>query len=304
MANVEESRDILRTVARALDAGRAADAVHQFTQALSHDSSLKQVDLPPALTKSLGAERTAALIAAFAEHSCMVCKRGLLLCEECAGKGHVGDNRVCDLCVGLGTANCDFCSGSGWITYNYVPEGLRAAVVLARSKLALAEGQELLKTPIPNPGERSASGGRKQLAQQLLRLNRILGVFNNALGVAQNPPGAGPAAAETLKKVEAACSKAAQRMIRRVRQLLSLLAEASLAEAERATDSSKRELAERRATFYEALANSADFIGTGLYHVYLRDQGQKQQSPQPASPPPSESAQPPSPAPPPPEAAG
>lgn len=265
---LNESASLFRTVARALDAGRAAEAVHQFMQALAHDTTLKHVDLPPVLAKSLGRKRADALVTAFAEHPCMVCKRGLLLCEECDGKGHIGD-RMCEECLGLGAANCSFCAGSGWITYNYVPSGLRAAVVVARSRLALADARGLMADALPEAGQGRASLNRKQLAQSLLRLNRLMGAFNNALGVARHPPETGSAATRMLEKVEAACSKAAEKLERRIRRLLVLLSGAFQAEAARADGPGKQRLAERRAAFYGALAKSADFAGTSLYHPYL-----------------------------------
>ncbi|MGE0482073.1 MAG: hypothetical protein AB7Q17_16550 [Phycisphaerae bacterium] len=266
MALDEHARKIFQSVLRSIEAGRSSDAVHQFVQALSHDTNFKRIDLPPLLTRALGRAQTDALIEAFAVHPCMVCKRGLLLCEECDGKGASRSGRICDKCIGLGAANCDFCGGSGWITYNYVPNGLQAAVVLARSKLALAETRALLDAPLPG-----ASGGgavRKQLAQHLLRLNRLLGAFNNALGVAQHPPDTGPAADAVLKKVEAASWEAARRLDRRLRQVLLRLEEHARATVSRGADG---EQGERRADYYHKLAKSPDFTGTSLHHVYLRE---------------------------------
>lgn len=287
-----QSANIMQSVIRALDADRGAEAVHQFMQALSHDSALKAVDLPPVLAKSLGKARTAALTEAFARHPCMVCRRGLLRCDECKGSGHFGLERTCDLCVGLGVANCDFCAGSGWITYNYVPVGLRAPVVLARCKLALAEARELLAVPVPNPRTGSVSVSRKELARRLLRVNRLLGAFSNALGIARHTADAGATASAVLKKVEVACLKAADKLDRRLRQLLLLLGENARVQAARSSDSRKRTLAERRATFYEVRAKSPDFKGTSLHHVHLGRLPQRQAPPAPAPPaaqvPPSE----------------
>lgn len=285
MALDEHARKLFQSVLRAIEAGRSAEAVHQFVQALSHDTNFKRIDLPPLLTRALGRAQTDALIEAFAEHPCMVCKRGLLLCEECDGTGAFRGGRVCDKCIGLGAANCDFCGGSGWITYNYVPNGLQAAVVLARCKLALTETQELLDAPLPG-----ADGAtRKQLAQHLLRLNRMLGAFNDALGVARHPPDTGPASDTVLKRVETVSWNAARKLDRRVRQVLLLLEEQARRAGARGTDDG---LGERRADYYHRLAQSPDFIGTSLHHVYLRElhrQRSETQSPVPRAPEPGDS---------------
>lgn len=270
MAVDDRSGRIFRSVIRALDAGRTAEAVHQFMQVLAHDAALKCVDLPPLLANLIGRERADALVQAFAEHPCMVCKRGLLLCEDCKGEGYFSDGRSCDQCLGLGATNCDFCAGSGWITYSFVPTGLLAAVVLTRSKLALAEAQELLDAPLPNPRKTSASVSRKLLAKRLLRLNRLMGAFNNAVAVAQNPPGAGPAVESVLEKVNAACSRAASKLQPRIRELVVLLSETAKVESVRATEPDQRRIAERRVEFYASLAKSTDFTGTSLYHPHLQ----------------------------------
>ncbi len=275
---------LLPPVAKALAAGRAADAVHQFMQALSHDTSLKHVDLGPLLAKSLGKARAAELVEAFAEHPCMVCRRGLMLCEECAGKGSFGEQRICDACIGLGAANCAFCAGSGWITYNYVPAGMRAAVVLARTKLALAEAREIIAAPAPNPRRGSSSLSRKELAQRILRVNRLLGAFNNALGVALHPPVPPVAVDSGLKKVKEVCARASAGLERRLRELLLLIATNAAVEAQRAPQPARKKAAEARARFYAGLARSADFTGTNLYHPYLQELRPRPQASAPDQP--------------------
>lgn len=297
-----QSRLIMQPVLRALDAGRETEAVHQFMQALSHDTRFSRMDLTFLLAKLLGRTRMNALVQAFARHPCMACKRGLLLCDECDGKGIHTDGRICDTCVGLGTANCDFCAGSGWITYNYVPSGLRAAVVLARSKLALAAAQEILAEPLPTVRKNNSTAIRKQLAQTLLQTNRLLGAFNNAVGVARRPPDQSSTAVEVLAKVEAACSKAAARLEKRLRENLTLLGEAASVEADKPDSGATLRIAKNRAAFYLHLMQSTDFAGTSLYHPYLIPP-QPRPAPDPeASAPVMPVEEPVSPAPPPPEA--
>ena len=113
----------------------------------------------------------------------MGCKAGLLVCEECGGKGLDPRGAICERCIGLGAANCPFCGGSGWITYNYVPAALLSLVVMERSRGVLEVAGELLAQPAPTADTRPAPS-RAALIRQLVRLNRLLGAFNNAIAVA------------------------------------------------------------------------------------------------------------------------
>ena len=272
MTTAEQVAKVVRSVSQLVRAGRGARAVHLLVQAWSHDGAIRQVDLARLLTRQLGGEKTEALIRAFAAHPCMICTRGLLACEACRGEGEARDGRVCDACAGFGATNCDFCAGSGWITYNCIPASLRAAVVVARCKLALAEAHALLAAPLPDPPKASRPTARKDLAQRLLRLNRLQGAFNNALEVARHSVAAAtPTTSAVLKNVEAVCTKAATRLERTIRRLLLLLREVEEVEAARATQARIRESARWRANYYAALAKSSNFTGTCLYHLYLDD---------------------------------
>jgi len=285
MASEDPTAKIMQSVARALSAGRSKEAVHQFVQALSHDTTLKRVDLPPLLAQTLGKSKLDALIQAFAKHPCMVCRRGLLICDDCEGRGYFRDGRICDACLGLGTTNCDFCAGSGWITYKYVPAGLQEMVLLARSKLALAEARALLAAPLPGGGKTGGEANRKTLAQRLLQANRLMGAFDNAVGIARSLAEAGAGSATTFENVESACSSAASRLVRRIRKLLQLLSENAKVQAAQEKSPRQRRLNERRTQTYASLAKSTDFKGTSLFHVYLRELQSSEASPEPSTQP-------------------
>ena len=260
---------VLKSVIKALDAGCNEAAVNAFVAALSHESALRSADIPSWLAPQMGKDRAQKLIRAFARHACMGCRAGLILCEECGGKGHFSHERPCEKCVGLGAQNCDFCSGSGWITYNYVPAGMRVAVILERSRLVLAEVKTLLKTALPVVTGRNGASTRKEIGQQILRANRYLGAFSNAIGVAESESMGELHAAGALPKIKSVCVTAAARLDRRIRALLSALAKLSRLELERGRGSSQQELAQKRAEFYQHLVDSERFVGTSLYHVHL-----------------------------------
>lgn len=234
---------------------------------MGHGLSARQPELYELVVSHLGKARAASLVAAFARHPCMGCKRGLLLCEECKGKGVFGRGSICDRCLGLGTSNCGFCAGSGWITYNYVPPGIRVPVVTERVKLAAKQATEALAEALPQSDDPPLT--RRELARRLLELNRLMGAFDNALEVARHPPVSSRAVASALKVIRVVALKAAGQIERRIRQLLALLVQDALARRERADTEVAQTIEKRRARFYHNLAKSPDFKWTCLRHVYL-----------------------------------
>jgi hypothetical protein len=239
---------LLVPVVKALRAGNGAEAARRFVAALAHDIAVPHSELLHWLETAIGKEPCRQLVRAFAAHPCMGCKRGLEPCRECMGKGVFGDNRICDMCIGFGATNCGFCAGSGWMTYNFAPAGIRIAVLIARTQV-----------------------GRKQLAGLVVQINRYLGALNNSVGMVAHPPIDELRGDPRLAKVRKACARAAERLEARLRKVLAALAKLSEREAAGASTVARADLAGRRAQFYDRLASSADFAGTSLYHVYLRN---------------------------------
>lgn len=237
----------------------------------NHDADLKAVNLPAWLVSSFGKQRAAHLLRALSRHPCMGCRSGLIACEDCETKGFFADGRVCDACSGLGATNCGFCSGSGWITYNFLPVGLRSIVALERTKQTISATRGLLSKPVPPVDASNLADCRKTLAKQLLRFNRFCGVLNNALSVARHPSLGDAHAATVLPKVEAACLAEAEKLKHRMRALLLASAQIAQAEIPTARNEAERDLARRRSEFYTQLASSTDFSGTSLFHVHLSD---------------------------------
>ena len=71
------------------------------------------------------------------------------------------------------------------MTYNYVPVGLQLPVMVARVKAARGEADALLREAIPAVTGQSSRETGKALAKELLRLNRLLGVFDNAIAASE-----------------------------------------------------------------------------------------------------------------------
>ena len=138
-----------------LAAGRSADAVRIFGEGLANGLAPKGEQLYPWLQKTLGKKQTAELISAYAKHACFACRGGMESCEACNGQGRWKDGTICDQCVGIGLARCAFCNGTGLVTHNAVPAGLRLHVMVKRVTLATTEMKSVLKQSVPEVSEAS-----------------------------------------------------------------------------------------------------------------------------------------------------
>jgi len=264
---------IMTPVIQALSSRQDAEAVRLFQEAVANSPSLRDSDLSTWLVKTIGKAPAQRLIQAYAEYPCMGCKQGLLKCAPCHGKGEVSDDEVCERCMGFRAMNCDFCAGAGWITYNFVPPGLVAAVVLERSRRVLARAKSLLAAPSAAESDESASEKCKALTLEVLQLNRILGVMDNALAVAHAPSPLARKHKQVLMQVQSACIAGAARVEKRLRKTLHELAECW---ESRSGSGANRGAAAKRARYYERLASAKDFSRTGLFHVYLTKARHKQ----------------------------
>jgi hypothetical protein len=256
----------------ALKADSTADAVRLFMDGVAHELVPDRPDLARWLVKVVGRTEMLRLARAFALRECFYCKGGLERCESCDGRGYHGDQTICERCMGLGVATCDFCTGSGWVTYNYMPAGLRMPVILERVKAASSKAKALLRKATPGIPEQSSRETGKVLAKDLVQLNRLLGVFDNAITAGDKLSAQGAESGPGMQKLLTSCQHAARRLEPRMRHVLRALGDVARLESTRAARPGARAVAARRAKFYDALAASENFLGSGLHHPHLAQQ--------------------------------
>jgi hypothetical protein len=264
-------RRFARRLKASLNSDRTSEAVRLFTDGVAHELVPDRPDLGRWLMRVVGRTETLRLVKAFALKECFYCKGGLERCDACDGRGYYRDGPICDRCIGLGVAACDFCTGSGWVTYNCVPAGLRLYVILARVKAATGKADTLMGKNDPAVSGRSSREKGKALAKELLLLNRLLGVFENAIVVGEKLSAQDATAGPGVRKLVKTCRRGARRLEPRVRQVVQALAEVARLDATRAIKPVARAVAARRAEFYQGLATSNDFFGSGLHHPHLHE---------------------------------
>jgi len=270
MPNNDDLERALEPVLEALKHKRHTEAARRLVEALAHGPAFELLNSAGWLRKRIGDAGLLQIVRAFAAYPCIGCKNGLEPCAECGGKGAFKSGRICDICLGLGATDCGFCAGSGLITYNFVPTGIRLAVVLERCRLVFKQADALLASKLPSPERSGLSAATKSVAQQLIAANRLLDTLNNAVG--ETRAAHAKHSDDTLRnRISSTCLTVAGRLNRRVRELLRAMLELSVQAVTSTDDPAKRKALARRATFYKKLAASPNYHGTGLRQVYLEE---------------------------------
>lgn len=253
-----------------LESGRGARAVRHFVAGAAHQLFPEDRKLLSWLNRKLGKAKTADLINAFAEFPCFYCKKGVEPCPRCDERGHLPGGAVCDTCIGLKSARCDFCDGSGRVTLNYVPAGLRAHVLVHRVKAAGGELKSIVRRIPKNPRPENAEKTLQRCIRGLTGLIRVLGVLENCVVASQ--------AFDDLREDHRAGSSrttdtCCQLGVTAKNHLPVYLKVMSAACGQLVKDrnhgTATRQRIRELASYYRTLAETADFRGTALEHPFL-----------------------------------
>lgn len=262
---------VLQNIAGELRQGHNKKATRMLWDAEAHNLFPEGAKFGPWLTKTQGKDVVRQLVHASATFPCFYCKKGHEKCEDCEGTGGTAIGRACARCLGLSVTPCGFCDGSGWVTINCMPEGLRPAVVAARTAEAREQLKTILVKPAPKTSLRNPVTAIKQSARQLLELNRLMGVFENTVTALKHFQQAGTLPKSKIGTLLKTCVEAGVAAETRVRRLLEIMA-ASARQNARAgdTESVTQGLAQEQAEFYDELSKSKTFAGTALEHPFLQ----------------------------------
>jgi len=261
----------MRAVVAELDRGRGVEAVRLFGDALDHGVAPPNADLVRWLIKAIGKRHTSRLIVAYAHHPCFYCKKGLEPCEACKGRGHWEDNTLCEACVTTGVARCGFCDGAGLVTYNAVPPSLRLPTAIERVKLATKGLESVLQRPSPRPSQSQPDECLKSCAKRLFDVNRLMGMFENALVLAKAMGESSPGSRPIVAKILQACLRCAPRGLQRIRETLQCMAACAryMVEDARRSPAARRTAKSRVVLFESLLRPASTFGGTSLEHSFL-----------------------------------
>lgn len=264
-------RQYLNRVLRELEKGHRREAARLFSSGCAHGIFVDDAALGAHLLEAIGKERTEQLIGGFSRRSCFYCRNGLEPCGECTGSGMGEGDTVCGTCIGLGVVRCEFCDGTGLVSIDSVPHGLRIMVVTRRATRALSRIKELLDQPLPGRTDESPSRALRQRARLLLDLNKLLGVLENTVVSSKEQRlHATKAERETLSQLAESCLAIGGDAHRRVRSIIDSMAALAQLKAKHASAGShKRKAALAAADFYKDLSEEPTFAGTSLEHPFL-----------------------------------
>lgn len=258
----EPGDDPVTAIEAQLDAGEGQLAARALLAAVVHGTFPDGSPLS-AWLEQLSEQRRAKLITAFAHYPCFACRNGQESCAPCGGSGFSAAAQICGACAGLGEKRCDFCAGAGLATYNLMPLALWRSVLTARASRAMKYLNQLAAQPgVSAPLPEAAAVRRIQ------DLNKLLGVLENALAALRQLRASGIVAPETAASFIRSCKRPATAGITAIRETLRHLAVHynQMAPALPPVDAAN---AEAKSEFYEDLAASAMFDGTGLSHQFL-----------------------------------
>ncbi|MBP7933420.1 MAG: hypothetical protein KA354_02120 [Phycisphaerae bacterium] len=247
------------------------EALSRFNAGLTSGPNPSDATLLGWLAHTIGPQATLRVIASYARQPCFCCHNGLEPCDSCDGRGHSGGSEVCVQCLGLGAARCDFCAGSGLVTYDAVPHGLQVPVALRRMKDAVSRVRQHLDQPLPRVSDVEPISSLRQAAKALSDLNRALGVFENGLLFSKDSTNCGRKTQTELAHVVRSSVQCTVACRSRMRELIEVMAGAARLAAESVSqDARHRAILLEQARFYDScLGRSDPFAGTGLEHPYL-----------------------------------
>lgn len=266
-------RRAMRGVVTALERNRSEEAVREFMQITSAGITPKSERTTTWLVSMIGKALATRLVEAFVHFPCFYCRKGRVDCEICSGRGHNSGGMPCERCIGMCVERCDFCDGSGWVTMNYVPEGLRPPVIKGRAALAIQRMKALLELPCPEVRCRDPQVSIKRARLMLLNMDRQMGVFENMVLAFGGLPADWRKARAAIKPVIRKCVLLAARAERRTCELVQVIAEGHRCLAGLMNpDSKDRKRLRQQARYYESLIDpERSLAGTGLTHPFLHD---------------------------------
>jgi hypothetical protein len=251
--------------------GRFIEAAKLFLEVQKSGVFPPDHDLIKKLVKTIGKNSTNRIVFAFAHYPCPFCKKGRLKCRDCKGHGHINYDIICDRCLGIGVERCNFCDGSGWIAMRDVPKGLRESVFISRTQTALKRLKLILTQSLPKPSKNNPFIALKKSAHLLTKIDRYMGVLENALVMAEKLRASDNLLKNKVDKITRHCIESAAEAKKYIREITSCMADSARLEMDMTKKGSpKYTFAKKRMEFYKSLlGKTGTFVSLSDQHPFL-----------------------------------
>jgi hypothetical protein len=279
----------LESFLKMLRQGHSDEIVQLFLKDQAHNLFPKGGDTLKWLTNKIGKKATTKTVVAFARLVCFNCKDGLRSCENCNATGHFDYEMVCESCLGLTKAPCDFCGGTGWVSIDCIPLGLRMAVFGVHIENAEKQIINMLEKELPYLSNENVEVIFDKCVREnvevifdkcvrlLFQLNRQISVLESTVGVTQNMIEVPNNFKKQMSKITRKCVLIALKGEKRLGEIIKTMKETFKLQSEREEKGSKmQKFAAARTKFYTGLLDTRPpFAGTYLEHPFLNEAAKK-----------------------------
>jgi len=262
---------LMRQAINQLQSSNLQEAARLFLESYQRELLPQRMTTPKQLRQIVSQNHFSRLISALAHLSCFCCRKGMAKCDNCQGKGQLGNEDICEACLGLGVISCKFCGGTGWIPLEDLPAGLIGEILKQRLNTAVHRIRAILESSAKDVSLENPHSQFKERVNEFFALHRQLSVLETNLTFLTTSARAHPTGESQLTKIHKLSMKMSIKIWHRIRQLMHDMAEILFAEAQGANPADKRKLRlTLRARFYQSLYESFDYFkGTEWEHPLL-----------------------------------
>ena len=271
MSKIERNK-VKQKIINDLKSGNNTEAVRKFLEARLKGLFPKGGDVIKWLTNNFGKKNANLLVNSFVHIPCNFCKQGLVLCENCGGKGHFDHELICDTCFGLGITCCEFCGSTGWSPMDSVAKGLKLTVFAERAKIAREHIRHIEKSFRFKPSQKNANEIFKKCVQAFFDLNRQMSILEETVVKSGKYGKSNRTSRQLISDIKRKCVLTSIKGFKEFIDIFKMMILTSRLESEDTTiEPKQRWFANKRTEFLEALITSdTPLEGTPMEHSLLK----------------------------------
>jgi len=263
--------NLIRQAIGQLHSGNQRHAARLFLESYQMELLPRGLITSKQLSQIINKDDFSRLISALAHLPCFCCRKGIVQCDNCQGKGRLGRQDICETCLGLGVAPCKFCGGTGWISLEDLPAPFTGEVLKQRQRIALHRISAVRDRLHQESQSEKPHFGFKGCVNEFLRLHRQLSVLEAGLVLLTTKTANNHFPQDQIDRLLKVSVEQAIQAWRHIRGLLQAMAQRLIAEAEKTDQAdTRRPRLKQRAEYYRSLCETFDYLkGSEWEHTLL-----------------------------------